>query len=185
MVLADIIPPSNHHHYHQSSNFLHYWLCLHQRWDWTSWRIEVAILWTTEPPFAAPRFVYFGAVGAGGRGTIAPFPQILVKMLTLFVPEGRLHPIRYYSPPWIFKPSYGPPNGSPCCGWLAKRPIDFYILHAMMMPLKAAIYHSILYCLPTLFFLPTLKDGLVPTQELQPCLYASGLLNYFLFLITE
>ena len=35
------------------------------------------------------------------------------------------------------------------------------------------------------FFLPTLKDGLVPTQGLQPCLHASGLLNYFLFLITE
>ena len=88
------------------------------------------------------------------QSAVQKISMSMVNLIQTMGDWGRLCPPHYHvlaPPPRIFKPSYGPPNGSACCGWLAKRPIDFYILHAMMMPLKAAIYHSILYCLPTLF----------------------------------
>ena len=44
------------------------------------------------------------AVASGG---IQP-PQFLAKQLSLSQPGGRLYPLQYYEPPWIFRPCVGP-----------------------------------------------------------------------------
>ena len=67
--------------YHQSSNFLHYWLCLHQRWDWTSWRIEVAIVLLARCDCA----IAFCLFAAKISTMLIYYMRLYFKVITIFV----------------------------------------------------------------------------------------------------
>ena len=130
-------------------------------------------------------------VSERGDGWGARPSQILPDQLTLFKPGGSGAD---YAPPHYCVLAPSPPDFQTFLRtskrqsllWLVGQAANRFLHPACNDDASKSGNISLNTILPTnSFFLPTLKDGLVPTQGLQPCLYASGLLNYFLFLITE